>query len=75
MIEYHEDGMICEVDVLDDQSDDNWYRYNLRIKRIFQHSRIFKSPPIGEEFSVTKRRNSGSCPGMWHLFGYQTDKK
>jgi hypothetical protein len=70
MIEFHEDGMVCEVEVLEDTSDVDWDRYKLRVKRILAQSSIFKSPEIGEEFSVEQSRH-GAWGGMWHLTGYR----
>lgn len=71
MITFHEDGLICEVDILEDTSDKRWYRYKLSVKRIIQESPIFKSPEIGKEFSVTQVKE-GSWAGMWLLEGYNT---
>jgi hypothetical protein len=71
MAEYHEDGMVLEVEVVSDNSDKEWERYQLRVIKILQNSAVYKSPEIGEVFSVDKRRNISGCCGMWHLFGYQ----
>jgi hypothetical protein len=71
MAEYHEDGMILDVEVVSDNSDKEWERYELRVTKILQKSAVYKSPEIGEMFSVDKIRKDVGCSGMWHLFGYQ----
>lgn len=69
MPEYHEDGMICDVTVLEDTSDEKWHRYKLRVNKILQSSAIFKDPKVNDEFCVQQVK--GECfNGMWHLFGY-----
>lgn len=70
MAEYHEDGMVCDVTILEDTSDNEWERYKLKVNKVLQSSSIVKDPEVGEEFSVEKARGI-SCSGLWHLFGYK----
>ena len=68
---FHEDGMICVVDVLEDNSDKQWYRYKLKVKAVIQESSFLKPPKVGEIFSVDQIREGG-FNGMWHLLGYES---
>ena len=62
---YHETGVIYQVEVLKNNSDKEWEKYSLRVKRIVD-SGIFEPPKIGEVFDCEKMR--GSCiSGIWHL--------
>lgn len=69
---FHEDGLILDVTVLENNSDMDCERYKLRVNSILQSSSICKDPDIGEEFTVEKRKNYGCCGGMWHLFNYDS---
>ena len=68
MVEYHEDGSVFEVEVLEDTSDAEWERYKLKITAVLQVS--FLCPGrVGEVYDVEAKR--GCCfSGMWHLYGY-----
>ena len=70
MAEYHEDGAILDVTVLEDTSDTEWFRYKLRVNQVIQSSRLVNDPAIGEIFDVNKRKVGAGCWGMWHLYGY-----
>lgn len=75
MVTYHEDGMILEVDVLDDRSDADWDRYRLRILRVIRDNPLLGPPEaVGEEFSVDQYRH-GAWGGMWFLEGYHERKE
>lgn len=63
--------MVCDVTVLVDRSDAEWYRYELRVDKVLQSSWLCKDPEVGEVFSVEQRKNSGCYGGMWHLLGYE----
>jgi len=67
MKEYREDGMILNVEVLEDNSDDKWIRYKLKVVTIKRESPIYYSPEIGEVFNVEQRIGSGTYAGMWRL--------
>jgi hypothetical protein len=74
MVTFHEDGMILEVEVLEDTSDADWYRYRLRIIRVIQDNPLLGPPEaVGEEFSVDQYRH-GAWGGMWYLEGYETER-
>lgn len=71
MAEFHEDGAVLDVTVLEDTSDDTWFRYKLQINKILQSSSIHNDPAIGEVFTVDKLKVGSDCWGMWHLHGYE----
>ena len=53
--EYSEDGERFWVDVLADNSDAEWHKFDLR-----QHE-------TNETFSVSWKKKGGYCGGMWRL--------
>ena len=62
---YHESGDIYRVQVLQNDSDDEWLRYYLRILSVEQTTA--KNPPQnGIEFSCEKRRGI-AVQVLWHL--------
>lgn len=63
---YHEDGMVMEVEIVEDKSDKEWERYTLKVIRIVQESAVYNSPEIGEIFTCQKQREA-TCCGLWHL--------
>jgi len=65
---YSEDGWKAEVEILEDNSDNEWSRYTLKVIRTLFESRFWKSPPDGQVFSVDQRKNAGAWGGMWHLY-------
>jgi hypothetical protein len=75
MAEFHEDGVILDVDVLEDTSDDEWFRYKLRVNKVIQSSEFIYDPAIGAVFVVNKVKKDAGCFGMWYLYGYDKDKK
>jgi hypothetical protein len=64
---YHEGGMVCVVEVIEDKSDDEWERFILECKRIIQSSRIFKDPEIGEQWNVDRTKGDGGAYAGWYL--------
>ena len=67
MAEYHEDGIVMDVNILSDNSDNEWERYELEVVGIKQENGIYKSPEIGEKFTCEKKKGV-CCGGLWHLF-------
>lgn len=63
---YREDDWKAEVEVLEDTSDDEWERYKLKVVKTLRESRMYKSTPDGEIFSVEQKKGIGFS-GMWHL--------
>lgn len=66
---YHEAGLIAEVEVLKDLSNDDLEVYKLKVLEIKQESSIYRSPEIGQVFDVLKIKGEGSQMADWHLFG------
>jgi hypothetical protein len=73
MAEYHEDGCIIDVTVLEDNSDKERVRYKFRINKILQSSGIFEGVEEGKEFTAEKKRGV-VYSGLWHLFGYEKQR-
>ncbi len=63
---YHEDGLVCKVEVLSNLSDAQKIRYNLKVSKIIRESWLTLPPEVGEEFEFFKLRNA-SCTGLGHL--------
>lgn len=66
MLIYREDGWVAEVETVKDLSDKVWEKYELKVIRTIQESRIFKPVPDGTVFECCSRRD---CKGMsgWSL--------
>lgn len=64
---YREDDWKAIVQVLEDNSDEEWKRFKLRVIRTLAESRIYNPTADGEEFEVSHLRNGGSFSGMWRL--------
>jgi len=62
---YHEDGDIFQVQVLENNSDDEWLRYYLKILNTEQTT-AKNPPPNGLEFTCEKLRGI-VCAGLWRL--------
>jgi hypothetical protein len=67
MAEYHEDGCVMDVTIMENNSDKERERYTLRVNRVLLPSGRFKAPESGKVIKVDKQRGVGYC-GMWHLF-------
>ena len=67
---FNEDGLICEVEVLEDKSDKDWKRYKLRVINVIRESPLCLPPKPGEEFSV-EQVTKGAWVGMWFLTDYE----
>jgi hypothetical protein len=63
---FREDGAVLKVQIVADDSDEEWIRYDLKVLKVFAQSPYGPSNE-GEEFSVSHRRNAGCFSGMWHL--------
>jgi len=63
---YHEDGMILEVEILNDKSDESWERYELKVIKNVQENGLNEPAEVGEIFTCEKRRGEICC-GLWHL--------
>ena len=65
---YREDDWKAEVEVLEDNSNDKYERYKLKVVKTLRDSRMYKPTPDGEEFEVEKQKNPGGhSNGEWHL--------
>lgn len=53
---FSEGGWIAAVKVLEDNSDNEWERYNLEVIKTIQESAIFKTPVNGWQFEVSADR-------------------
>jgi len=63
---YHESGEITRVKVLENNSNEDWIKYRLKVLENIRVSKMYKPPKIGEEFNLEKRRNI-SCSGLGYL--------
>ena len=64
---FREEGWKAQVEVLEDNSDEKWESYKLKVIQTLLDSRIVKTLPDGEIFNVSALKNSGICCGMWSL--------
>lgn len=64
MVRYIEDGLVMGVDVLANNSDDEWERYELRVTEIIRENGIYKPPQIGSAFECPRRKD---VFGIWSL--------
>ena len=74
MMVYSEEDWKAEVEVVRNDSDEEWDRFTLKVIRTLQPSRIYKSTPDGTVFSVVQRKGF-AFGGMWTLCGGYTDQK
>jgi hypothetical protein len=74
MAEYHENGCIMDVTVLEDYSDKERVRYRFRINKILQSSGLFEGVEEGKEFTAEKKRGV-VYSGLWHLFDYKKQRQ
>jgi len=63
---YSEDDWKARVEILEDNSDDKWERYTLKVIETLNVSRIYNPTEGGEEFDVTHKKGC-AYGGMWHL--------
>lgn len=63
---YEEDDWISQVEVLKDESDENWDRFTLKVIKTIQESRIYGEVPDGTVFSVDKLKGVYSS-ALWTL--------
>lgn len=64
---YREDDWVAEVVVLEDNSDEKWKRFKLKVVKALQASNIYKPTKNGTIFCVDALKNSGCYTGMWSL--------
>jgi hypothetical protein len=64
---YHEDGEVDEVLVLENNSDKDWIKYKLEVKKVLQESSFVKPNDVGDRANVAKARDSDGCGLLWHL--------
>lgn len=55
---YREEDWIAKVEIVEDSSDDEWYRYKLRVLGTVISSRFFKTPEDGHVFDVCFKKDS-----------------
>lgn len=63
---YREDDWKAEVEVLEDNSDDTWDKFKLKVVRTIRKSAIYKPTEDCAVFEVSKMKNV-CCGGMWSL--------
>ncbi|MGD8777699.1 MAG: hypothetical protein PVH88_01925 [Ignavibacteria bacterium] len=64
--EFHEDGLIAVVEILEDNSNDIYEKYKIKFMEIKKESPFFINPDIGEVIDIEKMKGV-SCPGLWYL--------
>jgi len=73
MITYHEDGSVYEVEVLEDNSNDDWAKYRLKILTVLNFSPLCPGK-VGEVYEVEQKKGC-AFGGMWHLNGYTPEQE
>ena len=63
---YSEDDWKALVEVIADESDDKYERFQLRVIRTIQESRMYKPTPNNTVFKAEKLKGPAWL-GMWHL--------
>lgn len=63
---YREDDWVAEVEIVKDSSDDEWKRFELKVIRTIQESRIFKPTPDGTIFECCVKKEYPYMGG-WSL--------
>lgn len=63
--QYYEDGMVAQVTVLEDQSDDEGIGFLVRIDKCLN----WPSDDVGREFQCWTTRENHAYSGMWRLYG------
>lgn len=64
---YREDDWKAKVEVLEDNSDDKWMKYKLKVIKTIRSSRIYKTPKDGHIFEIVHLKDAGWYGGRWHL--------
>ena len=67
---YREDDWVAEVEVVENNSDEQWDKFKLKVVKTIQPSQIYKPTKDGTVFDVSARKNAGCCGGMWSLDDY-----
>ena len=63
---YTEEDYKVLVEVLEDSSDEEWERFELKAIKTLRHSKIFKPIEDGEVWSVSSNRDY-PCYKLWDL--------
>jgi len=71
---FTEDDFIAEVEVLEDNSDEEWKKYKLKVLRTIRPSAIYKTIPDGHIFEVSLRKRI-AFGGMWNLEELRESRK
>jgi len=69
---FNEDGMYCEVTLIEDLSDDEWKKFKLKVVKILGNPGgllgKMKDPEIDTEFTVSSLKGGGYAGyGNWYL--------
>lgn len=64
---YYEDGWMAEVEILEDNSDEEWKRYKLKVIRTIIESELYNPIEDGTVFEVSRRKGVYYA-GMWQLY-------
>ena len=65
---YREDDWEAEVEVLENNSNDEWFKYKLKVIRTLCKSKRYIPTSDGHIFSVSKRKGNDNFGfGMWSL--------
>lgn len=64
---FEEDGWIAEVEILEDTSDKECFRYKFKVIKTLREPIIFKTPTDGDVFNVDQVKDQGAWSGMWHI--------
>jgi len=65
--EYREDDWKALVEIVEDQCDDEWIKYKLKVIETLHKSRMYKPVEDGHIFEVTCRKDFCSAMIGWHL--------
>lgn len=62
---YEESGWVAKVNILEDNSDTEWEKFQLEVVETFHNSPIFGTPPNGHVFEASAAR------GFRHYVGWR----
>jgi hypothetical protein len=57
---YRESGWVARVEILEDNSDEKWTRYKLKVIDTIREPTMFKTPGSGMEFEVERNKEYSS---------------
>ncbi len=65
---YREDDWEAEVEVIEDNSDEKWESYKLKVIRTLRESQMYKPTPDGYIFECAHNKKcGGTYSGQWSL--------